>query len=118
VEVLGHEDVTVYTEIELLSSFFQDIQKCLFDAVIVEQRTSMITTARDEVGASDIVTALETSGHASRVDEVRTWVGDLRHRRRCCVFSLEQPEMWVPHPFAKRKGGIENGTRPVGWKSP
>jgi hypothetical protein len=88
VDVLGHKHVAVHTEIELLPSFLKDIQKRLFDAVIVEQRASLVTTARDEVRISDVITALEMSGHESKVDESMLEVGDGQHRRRCCGFLV------------------------------
>jgi len=83
--VLGHEHVAVHTEIELLSSLFQDIQKCLFDAVIVEQGASLIATACYEVRASDVVTPLKTSWHSSKIVRSRREVGDVEHKWECLV---------------------------------
>ena len=41
----------------------------------------------------------------------------MRDTGRSVVSLFRLLEVWVPHPFAKQKGGIENVMRPPGWES-
>lgn len=62
-EVFGHHDIAVNTEIEFPASFFQDSQENLLDSIIIEKRAPPVTTASDEVRTVGVVTALETGRH-------------------------------------------------------
>jgi len=48
-EVLRHENVAVDTETVVKPCFFECLQEDLLNAVIVEKRAALITTAGDEV---------------------------------------------------------------------
>jgi hypothetical protein len=78
-EVFGHQNVAVHTEIELLSSFLKDSQEALFDAVIVEQRSPPITTAGNKMRTAGVVIALEFRGHEIKLQVCAKRVGDGEH---------------------------------------
>jgi hypothetical protein len=59
--------------------FFQNGEEESLNAVIVEQRSALVTTTCDEVRSIDVVTTFEAGGHESRLEESSVSVGDGEH---------------------------------------
>jgi len=65
--MLGHHHVSTYDEAVPLANFLKNVKKQIATIGRVQDRPTMIATARDEVQMLQSVVSLELAGHEGRV---------------------------------------------------